>query len=104
LIIAVLMPFGLGLGILFLALYRGAAQTYKFGLLTGQIMSVDNPQLLMLVIISAVVIAALVDLAPAEFRERGCEIARAKGLPVTGLSIAFASPARSRDGGVDPDR
>jgi len=45
-IIAVLMPFGLGLGILFLALYKGRSAN-KFGLLTGQIVSVDNPQLLM---------------------------------------------------------
>jgi hypothetical protein len=49
-------------------------------LLTGQIVSVDNPQLLMLVIISAVVIAALVvDLAPAEFRERGCRYRAREG-------------------------
>ena len=35
-IIGVLMPFGLGLGILFLALYPGRSAN-KFGLLTGQI-------------------------------------------------------------------
>ena len=43
-IIGVLMPFGLGLGILFLALYPGRSAN-KFGLLTGQIVSVDDPQL-----------------------------------------------------------
>ncbi|MBK0296528.1 metal ABC transporter permease, partial [Bacillus sp. S34] len=58
-IIAVLMPFGLGLGILCLALYKGRAAN-KFGLLTGQIVSVDNPQLGWLLAISAVVIASLV--------------------------------------------
>ncbi|OUD87659.1 High-affinity zinc uptake system membrane protein ZnuB [Clavibacter michiganensis subsp. michiganensis] len=57
-IIAVIMPFGLGLGILFLALYDGRASN-KFGLLTGQIVSVDNPQLGYLVAISAVVIVGL---------------------------------------------
>ena len=43
-IIGVLMPFGLGLGILFLALYPGRSGN-KFGLLTGQIVAVDFPQL-----------------------------------------------------------
>jgi zinc/manganese transport system permease protein len=88
-IIAVLMPFGLGLGILFLALYTGRSAN-KFGLLTGQIVSVDNPQLLMLVIISAVVIAGLfVVWRPLSFASVDADVARAKGLPVTGLSIAF---------------
>jgi len=88
-IIAVLMPFGLGLGILFLALYPGRSAN-KFGLLTGQIVSVDNPQLLMLVIISAVVIAALIVIwRPLSFASVDADVARAKGLPVTGLSIVF---------------
>ena len=88
-IIAVLMPFGLGLGILFLSLYPGRSAN-KFGLLTGQIVSVDNPQLLMLVIISVVVIAALfVIWRPLSFASVDADVARAKGLPVTGLSIAF---------------
>jgi zinc/manganese transport system permease protein len=88
-IIAVLMPFGLGLGILFLALYKGRSAN-KFGLLTGQIVSVDNPQLIMLVIISAVVIAGLFLIwRPLSFASVDADVARAKGLPVTGISIAF---------------
>jgi len=88
-IIAVLMPFGLGLGILFLALYKGRSAN-KFGLLTGQIVSVDNPQLLMLVIISLVVIAGLIFLwRPLSFASVDADVARAKGLPVAGISIAF---------------
>ena len=43
-IIGVLMPFGLGLGVLFLSLYKGRAAN-KFGLLTGQIVAVDTRQL-----------------------------------------------------------
>ncbi len=88
-IIAVLMPFGLGLGILFLALYKGRSAN-KFGLLTGQIVSVDDPQLLVLVIISLVVIAGLFFLwRPLSFSSVDADVARAKGLPVTGISIAF---------------
>jgi zinc/manganese transport system permease protein len=42
--IGVVMPFGLGLGILFLALYNGRTAN-KFGLLTGQIVAVDSARL-----------------------------------------------------------
>jgi zinc/manganese transport system permease protein len=85
----VLMPFGLGLGILFLALYTGRSAN-KFGLLTGQIVSVDNPQLLMLVLISIVVIIGLLVIwRPLSFSSVDPDVARAKGLPVTTLSIAF---------------
>ena len=48
-IIGVIMPFGLGLGILFLSLYEGRAAN-KFGLLTGQIVSVDTVQLQVLAV------------------------------------------------------
>lgn len=88
-IIAVLMPFGLGLGILFLALYKGRSAN-KFGLLTGQIVSVDNPQLLMLVIISVVVVVGLLVIwRPLSFSSVDADVARAKGLPVGALSIVF---------------
>ena len=64
------MPFGLGLGILFLALYPGRSAN-KFGLLTGQIVSVDNAQLGLLIAIRLVVIVAPAgDLAAAELRQR----------------------------------
>ena len=43
-IIGVLMPFGLGLGILFLSLYDGRSSN-RFSLLTGQIVSVQTGQL-----------------------------------------------------------
>ena len=58
-IIGVIMPFGLGLGILFLALYEGRAAN-KFGLLTGQIVSVDTVQLQALAGTAVVVMIALV--------------------------------------------
>lgn len=88
-IIAVLMPFGLGLGILFLSLYKGRSAN-KFGLLTGQIVSVDNPQLLQLVVISALVIAGLFFVwRPLSFASVDADVARARGLPVTTISIVF---------------
>lgn len=88
-IIAVLMPFGLGLGILFLSLYRGRSSN-KFGLLTGQIVSVDNPQLLWLVIVSVIVIASLLVIwRPLTFASVDEEVARARGVPVAMLSMVF---------------
>lgn len=88
-IIGVLMPFGLGLGILFLSLYKGRSAN-KFGLLTGQIVSVDNPQLLFMIIVSAIVIVALLVMwRPLTFSSVDPDVARAKGLPVTAISLAF---------------
>ncbi|MFS4504972.1 metal ABC transporter permease [Clavibacter sp. Sh2141] len=88
-IIAVIMPFGLGLGILFLALYDGRASN-KFGLLTGQIVSVDNPQLGYLVAIGAVVILGLALVwRPLMFASVDPDVAAARGVPVRLLSIVF---------------
>ena len=88
-IIGVLMPFGLGLGILFLALYKGRSAN-KFGLLTGQIVSVDNPQLTLLIIVSVIVIVGLLIMwRPLTFSSVDPEVAQAKGLPVTAISLAF---------------
>jgi zinc/manganese transport system permease protein len=88
-IIAVLMPFGLGLGILFLALYPGRSAN-KFGLLTGQIVAVDQPQLSVLAVISALVIIALMVMwRPLSFASVDPVIARARGVPVDTLSIIF---------------
>jgi zinc/manganese transport system permease protein len=88
-IIAVLMPFCLGLGILFLALYPGRTAN-KFGLLTGQIVAVDNPQLGYLLVVATVVIAALVVVwRPLMFASVDADVAAARGVPVRTLSIVF---------------
>ena len=88
-IIAVLMPFGLGIGILFLALYPGRSAN-QFGLLTGQIVSVDSDQLGLLVAISVLVIVGLgVMWRPLSFASMDAGVARARGLPVAGMSVAF---------------
>ena len=88
-IIGVLMPFGLGLGILFLALYPGRSAN-KFGLLTGQIISVDFAQLGLLIVISVVVlIALLVIWRPLSFDSLDPEVAAARGVPSSALSLGF---------------
>ena len=88
-IIGVLMPFGLGLGILFLALYPGRSGN-KFGLLTGQIVSVDFEQLGLLVGISVVVLAALLVIwRPLSFDSLDTDVAVAKGVPSRALALVF---------------
>ena len=83
------MPFGLGLGVLFLALYPGRAAN-KFGLLTGQIVAVDDPQLLWMLGVSVVVLAALAIMwRPLMFATVDPEIAAARGVPVRALSPIF---------------
>jgi len=88
-IIAVLMPFGLGIGILALALYEGRAAN-KFGLLTGQIIAVDDPQVYWLIATSLiVVIALLVIWRPLSFASLDPEVAEARGVPTKALGIIF---------------
>ncbi|WP_155853708.1 metal ABC transporter permease [Arthrobacter sp. H5] len=88
-IIGVIMPFGLGLGILFLALYEGRAAN-KFGLLTGQIVSVDEVQLTLLAGCAVVVMVALAAIwRPLTFASVDADLADARGVPVRGLSLAF---------------
>jgi zinc/manganese transport system permease protein len=88
-IIAVLMPFGLGLGILCLALYSGRAAN-KFGLLTGQIVAVDNPRLTaLLVICSIVVVGLLLIWRPLMFTSIDAQVAEARGVPRVAVSIIF---------------
>lgn len=88
-IIAVLMPFGLGIGILALALYEGRAAN-KFGLLTGQIIAVDDPQVFWLIAISLVVITALLLIwRPLTFASLDAEVAEARAVPTKVLGIVF---------------
>ncbi|MBB5781589.1 metal ABC transporter permease [Nonomuraea jabiensis] len=88
-VIGVLMPFGLGLGVLFLALYKGRAAN-KFGLLTGQIVAVDTPQMTWLLGTSAITLVALAVIwRPLAFASVDPEVAAARGVPVRALSPAF---------------
>lgn len=88
-IVAVLMPAGLGLGILAISLYRGQALN-KFGLLTGQIVAVDTPQLAWLTGISIFILAVLAIVwRPLAFASLDPEVATARGVPSRALSVVF---------------
>ena len=88
-VIGVLMPFGLGLGILFLALYPGRSAN-RFGLLTGQVVSVDGPQVLVLIAVSLVVLVTLLLIwRPLLFASVDEDVAVARGVPTRALSMLF---------------
>lgn len=88
-IIGVLMPFGLGLGILFLSLYNGRSAN-RFSLLTGQIVSVQTGQLGWLIALSAVALLALLLIwRPLRFDSLDPQSAAARGVPTTAVSLVF---------------
>jgi zinc/manganese transport system permease protein len=88
-IIGVLMPFGLGLGILFLSLYNGRSAN-RFSLLTGQIVSVQTGQLGWLIVISVLVLAGILLIwRPLRFDSLDPQSAAARGVPTTAISLGF---------------
>ncbi len=88
-IVAVLMPFGLGLGIMALALYPGRAAN-KFGLLTGQIVAVDDPKLASMAVIALIVLTVMLLIwRPLSFASLDAEVAAARGVPVRLLGVVF---------------
>ena len=88
-VIGVLMPFGLGLGILFLSLYSGRSAN-RFSLLTGQIVSVQSGDLGWLIGIGAVVLVALLLVwRPLRFDSLDAQSAAARGVPTRWISLGF---------------
>jgi zinc/manganese transport system permease protein len=72
-----------------LALYEGRAAN-KFGLLTGQIIAVDDPQVFWLIATSTVVVIALLVIwRPLSFASLDSEVAEARGVPTKALGIIF---------------
>jgi zinc/manganese transport system permease protein len=89
-VIGVVLAFGLGLGVLMLALYSGRASN-KFGLLVGSIVSVDSTNLWLLGGVSVLVVGVLAVLyRPLLFASTDPDVALARGVPVRALSLVFA--------------
>jgi zinc/manganese transport system permease protein len=89
-VIGVVLAFGLGLGVLLLALYSGRASN-KFGLLTGSIVSVDSTNLVVLAVVAVLVIGVLAAYyRPLLFASTDPDVAVARGVPVRSLSLVFA--------------
>jgi zinc/manganese transport system permease protein len=89
-VIGVILAFGLGVGVLMLALYQGRSAN-KFSLLAGSIVSVDPAGLALLTGCAVVVVAVLaVAYRPLLFASADPDVAAARGVPVRLLSLVFA--------------
>jgi zinc/manganese transport system permease protein len=87
--IGVVMPFGLGLGILFLALYNGRTAN-KFGLLTGQIVAVDSARLTEMAVAGVLILGVLAAVwRPLMFASLDADVATARGVPTRTLALLF---------------
>ncbi|MFD7652788.1 metal ABC transporter permease [Actinosynnema sp. NPDC059797] len=89
-VIGAILAFGLGLGVLFQSLYSGRAAN-KFGLLTGQVVSVGSTDLWLLIGSSLAVLAVLAAIyRPLHFASVDPAVAVARGVPVHALTVVFA--------------
>ncbi len=87
--IGIVLAWTLGLGVLFLSLYRGYA-TEAYALLFGEILGISSDDVLVTLVAGILTLAALVAVyRPLLFSSVDEELARAKGVPVTALSIGF---------------
>lgn len=88
--IGVVMSFGLGLSVLFISLYPGNSKQ-AFSLLTGQIVGVSGASVWQLAAVGVVVCVCLALFwRPLLFASTDPEMARASGVPVRALAVAFA--------------
>jgi zinc/manganese transport system permease protein len=87
--IGAVLAFGLGLGFLFLSLYRAYANE-AISLLFGNIFGVSDTQLRNLAIVGGIVLVGLaVVYRPLQFSSVDPEIATARGVPLRALSVAI---------------
>ncbi|HKB34659.1 MAG TPA: metal ABC transporter permease, partial [Candidatus Dormibacteraeota bacterium] len=87
--IGIVLAWTLGLGVLFISLYTGYA-TEAYALLFGEILGISSNDVVVTIVAGVITIAALVAIyRPLLFASVDEELAGAKGVPVTALSIAF---------------
>ena len=88
-VVGVVMAFGLGLGVFFLAIYPRYA-TEAFAILFGTITGVSRTDVVLLVAIGiATLIAVAVVYRPLTFATVDPEVAEARGVPVAALAVVF---------------
>jgi len=87
--IGIVLAWTLGLGVLFISLYRGYA-TEAYALLFGEILGISQADVVVTLVAGLITIACLVAVyRPLLFSSVDEELASAKGVPVTALSITF---------------
>ncbi|TVT56132.1 metal ABC transporter permease [Amycolatopsis rhizosphaerae] len=89
-VIGAILSFGLGLGVLLLWFYPGRAAN-KFGILVGQIVSIEPTNVLVLVCAAVAVLLVLALIyRPLLFASVDPHVAAARGVPARTLSVVFA--------------
>jgi zinc/manganese transport system permease protein len=87
--IGIVLAWTLGLGVLFISLYRGYA-TEAYALLFGQILGISSGDVAVTLVAGVVTVVTLVVVyRPLLFSSVDEELASAKGVPITALSIGF---------------
>jgi zinc/manganese transport system permease protein len=87
--IGIVLAWTLGLGVLFISLYRGYA-TEAYAILFGEILGISTSDVGVTLVAGLITLVAVVALyRPLLFSSVDEDLAAAKGVPVTALSIAF---------------
>jgi zinc/manganese transport system permease protein len=87
--IGIVLAWTLGLGVLFISLYRGYA-TEAYALLFGQILGISATDVTITLVAGVVTAAALIAIyRPLLFSSVDGDLASAKGVPVAAVSVAF---------------
>jgi len=88
-VIGIVLAWALGLGVLFLSLYKGYA-TEAYALLFGEILGISRLDVLVTFIAALVALAGIVVMyRPLLFSSIDEEVAEARGVPVRFISVAF---------------
>jgi zinc/manganese transport system permease protein len=87
--IGIVLAWTLGLGVLFISLYKGYA-TLAYAILFGEILGISEGDVLVTLVAGVTTVVALIAIyRPLLFSSVDEELASARGVPVTVLSIAF---------------
>src|ERR1700736_539148 len=87
--IGIVLAWTLGLGVLFISLYRGYA-TEAYALLFGEILGISSNDVIVTLVAGVITVIAVVAIyRPLLFSSVDEDLAAAKGVPVTALSIGF---------------
>jgi zinc/manganese transport system permease protein len=87
--IGTVLAFMLGLGVLFISLYKGYA-TEAYSLLFGEILGISQTDVIITLIASVLVLIAMsIIYRPLLFSSLDEDVAEAKGVPVLGLGLGF---------------
>ena len=88
--IGVVLAFMLGLGVLFISLYRGGYATEAYSILFGEILGISITNVWVTLITAILVLAVFTILyRPLLFSSLDEDVAEAKGVPVFGVGVVF---------------